>query len=82
MNYQGTIRYGKKVQQYLSLSVEAPNVPAALQLVASHIASEMAQEEVDLVELREAPDFDKRMEESHPEEADGGSEEGSDDAPS
>lgn len=61
MKYQGTIRYGKKIQQYLSLSVEAPDVPAALRLVASHISEEMPGE-VDLVELREAPDFDKRME--------------------
>jgi len=73
MNYQGTIRYGKKIQQYLSLSVEAPDVPAALRLVANHISQEMT-EEVDLVELREAPDFDKRMEtdqEMEPEEEGG-----------
>lgn len=66
MNYQGTIRYGKKIQQYLSLSVEAPDVPAALRLVANHISEEMTGE-VDLVELREAPDFDKRMEQEEEE---------------
>lgn len=63
MDYQVTIRYGKKTQQYLTLGVEAPDVPTTLHMVANHIANEMT-EEVDLVELREAPDFDKRMEES------------------
>ena len=62
MSYQATIRYGKKIQQYLSLAVEAPNVPEALRQVADQIPAEIAGE-VDLVELREAPDFDKRMEE-------------------
>lgn len=62
MSYQVTIRYGKKIQQYLSLAVEAPDVPEALRQVADQIPAEVAGE-VDLVELREAPDFDKRMEE-------------------
>lgn len=62
MSYQATIRYGKKIQQYLFLAVEAPDVPEALRQVADQIPAEIAGE-VDLVELREAPDFDKRMEE-------------------
>jgi hypothetical protein len=62
VSYQVTIRYGKKIQRYLSLAVEAPDVPEALRQVADQIPPEVAGE-VDLVELREAPDFDKRMEE-------------------
>jgi len=62
VSYQATIRYGKKIQQYLFLAVEAPDVPEALRQVADQIPAEIAGE-VDLVELREAPDFDKRMEE-------------------
>ncbi len=62
MNYQITVRYGKTSQQYLSLAVEAPDAPGALRQAADQIPQEIA-EEVDLVELREAPDFEKRMEE-------------------
>lgn len=61
MNFQVTIRYGRKTQQYLSLAIEASHVPAALRQAADQIPPEIA-EAVDLVELREAPDFDKRME--------------------
>jgi len=62
MDYQITIRHGKKRQQYLSLAVEAPDAAGALRLVADRIPPDVVGE-VDLVELREAPDFDKRMEE-------------------
>jgi len=58
MDYQVTIRYGKKKQRYLSLAVTAPDAPAALRLAADGIPSDLAPE-VDLVELRGAPDFDK-----------------------
>lgn len=58
MNYQATIRYGKTQQRYLTLTVEAPDVPEALRAVARDIPKELVPE-VDLVELREAPDFDK-----------------------
>lgn len=60
MNYQATIRYGKTQQRYLTLLVEAPNVPEALRLAAQDIPKELVPE-VDLVELREAPDFDKAL---------------------
>ena len=58
MDYQVTIRYGKAHQRYLTLAVEAPNVPEALRMAAEGIPEELVPE-VDLVELREAPDFDK-----------------------
>lgn len=61
MHYQITVRYGKKVKQYLSLSVEADHVPQALRTAADGIPEEIA-DMVDIVELREAPDFDKTME--------------------
>jgi hypothetical protein len=61
MKFQITVRHGRKVQQYLSLAVDAPDAPAALRQAADEIPQEVAGD-VDLVELREAPDFDKRME--------------------
>lgn len=67
MNFQVTIRYGKKVQQYLSLAVDAPHAPAALRQAADQIPQEIV-DAVDLVELREAPDFDKRLEGEDPSE--------------
>ncbi|MFH1766202.1 MAG: hypothetical protein ABIF09_18610 [Gemmatimonadota bacterium] len=58
MDYQVTIRYGKKSQRYLTLAITAPDVPSALRMAADGVPEEVASE-VDLVELREAPDFDK-----------------------
>ncbi len=58
MDYQATIRYGKKSQRYLSLALSAPDVPSALRLAADGIPEDLVAE-VDLVELRVAPDFDK-----------------------
>jgi hypothetical protein len=58
MEYQVTIRYGKRTQRYLTLAVSAPNVPSALRLAADGIPEDLVPE-VDLVELRDAPDFDK-----------------------
>ncbi len=60
MYYQITVRYGKKVKQYLSLTAEADNAPQALRLAAEGIPDDVA-DMVDIVELREAPDFDKTM---------------------
>ena len=60
MNYQVTIRYGRKIQRYHSLTVEATDAVAALRLAADEIPAEIV-DEVDLVELREAPDFDKNI---------------------
>ena len=58
MNYQVTIRHGKARQRYLTLAIEAPDVPEALRMAAQGIPEELVPE-VDLVELREAPDFNK-----------------------
>jgi hypothetical protein len=58
MNYQITVRYGTRTQRYLTMAVEAPDVPAALRKAADGIPRDIAPQ-VDLVELRGAPDFDK-----------------------
>jgi hypothetical protein len=58
MDYQVTVRYGKKTQRYLTLALSTPDVPSALRLAAEEIPEDLV-EEVDLVELREAPDFDR-----------------------
>ena len=58
MDYQVTIRYGRKNLRYITLSVSAPDVPAALRLAADGIPEDLVAQ-VDLLELRKAPDFDK-----------------------
>ena len=58
MNYQVTVRHGKKNQRYHTVWVEAPDAVAALRQAADLIPGEMAGE-VDLVELRQAPDLEK-----------------------
>ena len=58
MNYQITVRYGTKTQRYMTLTVEAPDAPAALRLAADGIPRDIVSQ-VDLVELRGAPDFEK-----------------------
>ena len=60
MNYQVTIRYGRKTHRYLSLAVEAPDAVAALRKAADEVPVEITPE-VDIVELRPAPDFEKRL---------------------
>ena len=60
MNYQITIRYGKKTQRYLTLAVEATDAAAALRKTADGIPQELV-DDVDIVELREAPDFEKTL---------------------
>ena len=60
MNYQITIRYGRKIQRYHSLTLEAPDAAGALRAAADGIPTEILGE-VDIVELREAPDFDKAL---------------------
>jgi hypothetical protein len=60
MNYQVTVRYGRRTHRYLSLSVEAPDAVAALRAAADEVPAEVASE-VDIVELREAPDFEKTL---------------------
>jgi len=60
MNYQVTIRYGRKTHRYLFLAVEAPDAVAALRKAADEVPVEIAPE-VDIVELRPAPDFEKRL---------------------
>jgi len=58
MDYQVTIRYGKKTQRYLTLAVTAPDVASALRLAADGIPGDLVRE-VGLVELQGAPGFDK-----------------------
>jgi hypothetical protein len=58
MDYQTTVRYGKKRQRYLTFVVTAPDVPSALRMAADSIPENVIPE-ADLVELRYAPDFDK-----------------------
>jgi len=60
MNYQVTIRYGKRIQRYHTITVEAGDAVAALRSAADKIPTEIVAE-VDIVELREAPDFDKHI---------------------
>lgn len=60
MLYQITIRYGRKTKGYHSLTVEGENALAALRITADQIPPEIG-EEIDIVELREAPDFDKNI---------------------
>lgn len=60
MNYQITIRYGKKTHRYHSLTVEAPDAVAALRAAADKVPVELAPD-IDIVELREAPDFEKTL---------------------
>ena len=54
MDFQITIRHGKKAQRYLTLQVEAPDAVQALRYAADQIPGDVAGE-VDLVELRSAP---------------------------
>jgi hypothetical protein len=60
MNFHVTVRYGKKSQRYLTLAIASEDAPAALRAAADRIPSEISSE-VDLVELRHAPDFEKTM---------------------
>jgi hypothetical protein len=60
MNYQVTIRYGRKIQRYHTIAVEAADAVAALRSAADAVPAEIVHE-VDIVELREAPDFDKNI---------------------
>jgi len=60
MDYQVTIRYGKKTQRYLSLAVEAQDAVSALRMAADRIPEDVASE-IDIVELREAPDYEKTL---------------------
>jgi hypothetical protein len=60
MDYQVTIRYGKKAHRYFSLAVEAPDAVSALRKAADGVPEEIASE-IDIVELREAPDFEKTL---------------------
>lgn len=65
MDFQATIRYGRARQRYLTLTVSAPEIASALRQVAEGIPDEVLPD-ADLVELREAPDFDKVLEGSDP----------------
>jgi hypothetical protein len=67
MDYQVTIRYGTKSQRYLTLTVAGPDVPTALRAAADQIPEDLVPA-VDLVELRVAPDFEKRFPEPDPAE--------------
>ena len=65
MDYQVTVRYGRKKQRYFSMTLSAPDVSAALRQTAEGLPPEVIPE-ADLVELREAPDFDKTFDASDP----------------
>ena len=60
MHYQVTVRFGRKSKGYHSFAVEAQDAVSALRAAPDMIPPELVPE-VDLVELREAPDFDKNM---------------------
>lgn len=60
MDYQVTIRYGKKSQRYFSMAVEAPDAVSALRKAADGVPEEIVAE-IDIVELREAPDYEKTL---------------------
>lgn len=60
MQYQITIRYGRRPLRYHSFTVEAEDGVLALRAAADEIPHDIAAE-IDIVELREAPDFDKNM---------------------
>lgn len=59
MIYQVTVRYGGARQRYHTLMIDGPDAPTALRSAADEIPEEIAGE-VDLVELRIAPDPDRR----------------------
>lgn len=58
MKFQITVRHGRTRKSYLTLEAEAPDGAQALRAVADMIPGEVASE-VDLVELRLAPDPDR-----------------------
>ena len=58
MKFQITVRHGRRMKRYLTLEVEAVDAAQALRAGAGQIPPEVAPE-VDLVELRVAPDPDK-----------------------
>lgn len=60
MEYQVTIRYGRKRQRYLSFTVDAEDAVSALRRAADQVPEEVVPD-VDIVELREAPDFEKTL---------------------
>lgn len=60
MDYHITVRHGAQTQRYLTISVSAQDAAEALVLASREIPVEVVAE-VDLVELRVAPDFDKRF---------------------
>jgi len=60
VKYQITIRYGRKANRYMSMAVEADDAVAALRQAADQVPPEVVPE-VDIVELREAPDFEKTL---------------------
>jgi len=58
MDYQVTVRYGRKRQRYFSTVLSAENLAAALRQASETLPEEVTPD-ADLVEIREAPDFDK-----------------------
>lgn len=55
MEFHVTVRYGKGTQRYHTFQVKAPEAAAALRSAARQIPAEIVPE-VDLVEMRAAPD--------------------------
>jgi hypothetical protein len=60
MDFQVTIRHGRRTQRYMTISVAARDAAEAMALASGKIPAEVVPE-VDLVEIRLAPDFDKRF---------------------
>jgi len=65
MDYQITVRFGSRIQRYLTLAVSAQDAAEAMVLASQNIPPEVVPE-VDLVELRVAPDFEKTFPDQSP----------------
>ena len=59
MQYQITVRYGRRHQRYHTYTVKADDARRALEIAAQELPEPIAPE-VDLVELRIAVDPDRR----------------------
>ncbi len=58
MKFQITLRHGKQTKRYHTLFIEAENAVEALRLAPDGVPEEIVGE-IDLIELRTAPDPEK-----------------------
>jgi hypothetical protein len=58
MDFDVTLRYGRQSQRYHTLRITAPEAATALRAAADRMPEEIVAE-VDLVEVRKAPDREK-----------------------